>query len=156
MCDPAGYRICHINSGTGMSTLISTYSTKYFTGWTTMSGIQLIHIRFLLFHAILLVWDSIHRYLHIWLISFPTSSLYSFHRIGSLMTSYLVICLQAFGCYATERAQRYLSNGWTDKSQSWFMWPNNLPSEKPESHLYNHPVTKWRLMSTNYSSGRRE
>ena len=76
-----------------MSILISTHSMKYFTGWTTMSGIQIIHIRFLLSHDILLV------------ISFLTSSLYSFHRIGSLMTSYLVICLQVFGCYATKRAR---------------------------------------------------
>ena len=28
-----------------------------------------------------------------------------------------------------KRAQRYLSNCWTNKSQSWFMPPNNLPSK---------------------------
>src|SRR6266516_1319131 len=41
----------------------------------------------------------------------------------------------------TERAQRYLSETWSDKSKSRFMPTQQTCLETPVEHLYNHPVT---------------
>ena len=41
----------------------------------------------------------------------------------------------------TKRAQRYLSDTRSDKSYSRSMPTQQVPSETPVEHLYNHPVT---------------
>ena len=58
------------------------------------------------------------------------------------MTKHLVICLQALGRYTTERAQRYLLRHVERQIPVLIHVTQQIPSEIPESHLYNHPVTK--------------
>jgi hypothetical protein len=95
-------------------------------------------------------------------ISIPSSislpaSLFTHSVIRHLATNSLVMVLaRLLWCCIIERAQRYLSDSWKDKSQSWSMPTQQTLSEIPVVHLYNHPVTLWRLIHPKYSYGIQE
>ena len=71
------------------------------------------------------------------------------------MTRHLVTLSSLWWCI-TEWAQRYLSSIRSDKSQSRSVSTQQTLSEIPVVHLYNHPVTLWRLVHPNHSYGIRE
>ena len=71
------------------------------------------------------------------------------------MTRHLVTLISLWWCI-TEWAQRYLSVTRSDKSQSRNTPTQQVPSETPVEHLYNHPVTLWHLIAQRCSSGIRE
>ena len=56
------------------------------------------------------------------------------NSLVTLLARLIVMCI-------TERAQRYLSDTWSDKSYSRSMPTQRTPSETLVEHLYNHPVT---------------
>ena len=62
--------------------------------------------------------------------------------LASIATNKLVA-----GWCITERAQRYLSDNRSDKSKSRSMPTQQVPSETPVEHLYNHPITLWHLVA---------
>ena len=130
------------NIGTWMLILVPTYSTKIFIGQTVMTTYV---IPFVI--GMLLARDSIVGIFIPSSISLPTSlftrSVMHHPATNSLVTllaRLIVMCI-------TERAQRYLSDTRSDKSQSWSMPTQQTPSEIPVEHLYNHPVTLWRLIA---------
>ena len=124
------------NSGTWMPILVPTYSTKIFIGRTFMSTYLVPFVR---------------RYVT-WLrfdrsISLPVS-LFTRSVINHLVSNSLVTFLASFLWWCiTEKAQRYLSVIRSDKSQSRFTPTQQTPSEIPVEHLYDHPVTKWRVIA---------
>ena len=145
-----------INSGTDMYILTPTHSMKVSISWTTIPKIQLISytIRFVSRYFTCPRFDR--RYPISSLISLPGKFSLLDHNIGSLWLPLNHTFANFQMLYYWEGPENIYSITWRDKCHSWFMSPNNLPSEIPESHLYNHPVMKWRLMSTKYSSGKRK
>ena len=130
------------NSGTWMPILVPTYSMKIFIGHTVMTTYV---IPFVI--GMLLARDSIVGIFIPSSISLPTSlftrSVMHHPATNSLVTllaRLLMMCI-------TERAQRYLSDTRSDKSQSRSMPTQQIPSEIHIEHLYNHPITLWRLMA---------
>ena len=124
------------NSGTWMPILAPTYSTKIFIGRTIMTTYA---IPFVI--GMLLARDSIVG------ISIPSSislpaSLFTRSVIHHPATNSLVTLLARLTVMCiTERAQRYLSDTWSDKSYSGSMPTQQTPLETLVEHLYNHPVT---------------
>ena len=130
------------NSGTWMLILAPTYSMKIFIGRTVMTTYV---IPFLI--GMLLAWDSIVVIIIPSSISLP-ASLFTRSVIHHLATNSLVTLLaRLLMMCITERAQRYLSNNRSDKSQSRSMPTQKTPSEIPVEHLYDHPVTLKRLIA---------
>ena len=66
-----------------------------------------------------------------------TPSVMHHHVTNSLVTLLARLIVMSI----TERAQRYLSDTRSDKSYSRSMPTQQIPSETPLEHLYNHPVT---------------
>ena len=56
----------------------------------------------------------------------------------------------AIGYNFSEWALEYLPVTWTDKSRSWHILPLRFPPST-WTHLYNHCITKWRLMLSKHS-----
>ena len=56
------------------------------------------------------------------------------NSLVTMLARLIVMCI-------TEWAQRYLSNNRSDKSQSRNTPTQQVPSETPIEHLYNHPIT---------------
>ena len=69
------------------------------------------------------------------------------NSLVTLLARLLMMCI-------TERAQRYLSIILSDKSQSRFM--PTQQTHLPVEHLYDHPVTLWRLIHPKHSYGIQE
>ena len=129
-------------SGTWMLILVPTYSTKIFVGQTAMTTYNIPFVT-----GMLLARDSIVGILIPSSISLPASLFTrsvmhhpSTNSLITLLARLIVMCI-------TERAQRYLSENWSDKSYSWSMSTQQVPSETPVEHLYNHPVTLWRFVA---------
>ena len=130
------------NSGTWMLILAPTYSTKIFIGRTAMTTYV---IPFVI--GMLLARDSIVGIFIPSSISLPASLFTrsvmhhpTTNLLVTLLARLIVMCI-------TERAQRYLSDNRSDKSYSRSMPTQQVPSETPVEHLYNHPVTLWRLVA---------
>ena len=127
------------NSGTYMLILVPIYSMKIFISQTFMTTYV---VSFVCRYVTCPRFD--HRYLHI---SLPVS-LFTRSVIHHLVTNSLVTFLASFlWCCINERAQRYLSIIWNDKSQSWSMPTQQTPSEIPVEHIYDHPLTLWHLIA---------
>ena len=62
------------------------------------------------------------------------------NSLVTLLARLIVMCI-------IERAQRYLSDTWSEKSQSRSMPTQQTPSETPVEHLCNHPVTLCHLVT---------
>ena len=112
-------------------------------------GLKQSCILFPLSHDILLA-----RYLIIGItipssISSLASNLYSFRNTTFHLTNSLVTCLQAMARSISFRH----ANG---QIPVLMHATQQVLFEIPERHLYNHPVTKWWLMSPKYSYGTRE
>ena len=139
------------NNGTWMLILVPTYSTKIFIGEPHMSTYVVPFVRR---YVTCPRFDR--RYPIPSSISLPASlftrSVIRHHVTNSLVT----VLARLLWCCITERAQRYLSDRRNDKSQSRSMPTQQTLSEIPEVHLYDHPVTLWRLMHPTYSYGVRE
>ena len=124
------------NSGTWMLILVPTYSMKIFIG---QNRITIYVVPFVI--GMLLARDSIVG------IFIPSSislraSLFTRSVMHHPITNSLVILLaRLIMMCLTERAQRYLSDTRSDKSQSRSMPTQQTPSEIPIEHLYDHPVT---------------
>ena len=56
------------------------------------------------------------------------------NSLVTMLPRLIVMCI-------TKRAQRYLSDTRSDKSESRSMQTQQTPSEIPVEHLYDHPVT---------------
>ena len=70
------------------------------------------------------------------------ASLFTRSVIHHLVTNSLVTLLaRLLMMCITERAERYLSNTQSDKSQSRSMPTQQTPSDIPLEHLYNHSIT---------------
>ena len=124
------------NSGTWMLILAPTYSTKIFVGRTVMTTYV---IPFVI--GMLLARDSIVGIFVPSSISLP-ASLFTRSVMHHPATNSLVTLLaRLLMMRITERAQRYLSDTRTNKSESRSMPAQETPSEIPVEHLYNHPVT---------------
>ena len=130
------------NNGTWMLILVPTYSTKIFIGRTIMTTYVIPFVIGMLLARDLIVGISIPSSILL------PASLFTHSIIRHLVTNSLVTLLaRLLWCFITERAQRYLSDIQNDKSQSWSMPTQQAPSETPVEHLYNHPVTLWRLIA---------
>ena len=124
------------NSGTWMPILAPTYSTKIFIGQT---AITTYIIPFVI--GMLIARDSIISILTPSSMSLP-ASLFTCsvmhhpvaNSLDTLLTRLIVMCI-------TERAQRYLFDTQSDKSQPRCMPTQQTPSETHVEHIYNHPVT---------------
>ena len=124
------------NSRTWMPILVPTYSTKIFIGRTVMTTYV---IPFVI--GMLLARDSIIGIFIPSSISLP-ASLFTRSVIHHLVTNSLVTFLaRLLMMCITERAQRYLSDTRSDKTQSRFTPTQQTPSEIHVEHLYDHPVT---------------
>src|SRR3989337_1010081 len=124
------------NSGTWMLILVPTYSTKIFIGHTAMTTYV---IPFVI--GMLLARDSIVGIIIPSSISLP-ASLFTHSVMHHPATNSLVTLLaRLIMMCITERAQRYLSDTRSDKSQSRSMPTQQTPSEIPVEYLYDHPVT---------------
>ena len=131
------------NSRTCMSILVPTYSTKIFIGRTFMATYVVPSLSV----GMLLARDSIVGIFIPSLISLP-ASLFTRSVIHHPATNSLVTLLaRLIMMCITERAQRYLFITWSGKSQSRFTPTQQTPSEIPVEHLYDHPVTLWRLIA---------
>ena len=130
------------NSGTWMLILVPTYSTKIFIGQTAITTYV---IPFVI--SMLLVQDSIVGIFIPSLISLPASLFTRFvihhpstNSLVTLLARLIMMCI-------TERAQRYLSDTRSEKSQFRSMPTQQTPLEIPVEHIYNHPVTLWCLIA---------
>ena len=130
------------NSGTWMLILAPTYSTKIFY---RSDRITTYVVPFVI--GMLLARDSIVGITIPSSISLP-ASLFTHSVILDPATNSLVTLLaRLIVMCITERAQRYLSDNRSDKSQSRFVPTQQTLSEIPVVHLYSHPVTLWRLVA---------
>ena len=124
------------NSGTWMLILAPTYSMKIFISQTVMTTYV---VPFVI--GMLLARDSIVGILIPSSISLPASfftrSVMHHPATNSLVTLLARLIMMCI----TERAQRYLFDTRSDKSQSRSMPTQQTPSEIPLEHLYNHSVT---------------
>ena len=131
------------NSGTWtMLILVPTYSTKICIGQTIMTTYV---IPFVI--GMLLAWDLI---VGIFIPSsiLLTASLFTHFVMHHPATNSLVTLLaRLIMMCIIERALRYLSNTWSDKSKSRSMPTQQTPSEIPLDHLYNHSITLWRFIA---------
>ena len=123
------------NNGIWIPMLAPTYSTKIFIGQTAITTYV---IPFVI--GMLLAQDSIVGIIIRSSISLP-ASLFTRSVVHHPVTNSLVTLLaRLIVMCITERAQRYLSDNRSDKSQSRSMPTQQTPSETPVEHLYNHPV----------------
>ena len=123
------------NSGTWMLLLVPTYSTKIFIGRIVMTT-YIIH--FVIF--MLLARDSIVGIFIPSSISLPASLFTRSVMHHSVTNSLITVLPRLIVICITERAQRYLSDTRSDKSESRFTPTHQTPSEIPVEHLYDHPV----------------
>src|SRR5215216_2324458 len=123
------------NSGTWMLILAPTYSTNIFIGQTVMTTYV---VPFVI--GMLLARDSIVGIFIPSSISLP-ASLFTRSVKHHPVTNSLVTLLARLNMMCiTERAQRYISDTRSDKSQSRSMPTQQTPSDIPVDHLYDHPV----------------
>ena len=130
------------NSGTWMLILVPTYSTKIFIGCTVMTTYVIPFVIGMLLARDLIVGIFIPSSISLPASLFTRSVMHhpATNSLVTLLARLLMMCI-------TERAQRYLSDTRSDKSLSWSMPTQQTPSEIRVEHLYNHPVTLWRLIA---------
>ena len=130
------------NSGTWMLILVPTYSTKICIGQTVMTTYVIPFVIGMLLARNSIVGIIIPSSILLPARLFTRSVMHhpATNSLVTLLARLIVMCI-------TERAQRYLSDTRSDKSLSWSMPTQQTPSETPVEHLYNHPVTLWRLIA---------
>ena len=130
------------NSGTWMLILAPTYSTKIFIGQNRITTYVVPFVIGMLLAQDLIIGITIPSS-----ISLPAGP-FICSIIHHLITNSLVTLLASFLWFCiTERAQRYRSDNRSDKFKSRSMPTQQVPSETPVEHLYNHPVTLWCLVA---------
>ena len=142
------------NSGIWIPMLAPTCSSMISSDEPWCLGFNQPRIQFPLSIGMLLAQDSIIGTPIPCSVSLPAS-----HFTRTVMhdpvTKHLVTLSSLWWCI-TEWAQRYLSVIRSDKSQSRSVSTQQTLSEIPVMHLYNHPVTLWRLVHPKHSYGIRE
>ena len=80
-------------------------------------------------------------------ISLPASLFTRSVMLHPVTNSLATLLARLIVMYITEMAQIYLFDNRSHKSQDWSMPTQQIPSETHVEHLYNHPVTLWRLIA---------
>ena len=142
--------------GTRISIMTPTHSTKMIIGWTTMSWTTIIRIQFPLSRDILLTQDLIVGITIPSSISLPVSNLYSFCNTTFFVINSLVMCLQALPNVHYRVGQSISLRNTEGQISVLIHVIQQVLSEIPVRHLYDHSVMKRWLMSPKYSSGTRE
>ena len=133
------------NSGIWIPMLAPTCSTMISSDEPRCRGFNQSRIQFPLSIGTLLARDSIVGIPIPCSISLPASLFTRFVTHHPVINPLVTLCT-LWWCPA-EWAQGYLSDNRSDKSQSRSVPTQQTPSETPVEHLYNHPVTLWRLIA---------